>query len=444
MNYVDAHEKLQSIHQDHLLFHWNHLTTDQQRHLLGQIHKLDLKVFHLQQQILKHKHVEMPAFEPFTDYAHSGNKDRVRIGQELIAKGEAGCLIVAGGQGTRLRIDGPKGMFPVTLIHKKSLFELFAHKVIAAGRLAGRLLSVAIMTSPANHEQTIQFFEEHHYFGLKQEQLYFFQQGVLPLLDNAGNLFLETPWSISEGPDGNGSALSEFVHTQIWEKWKQKGIKYVNFIQIDNALADPFDAELIGYHQSKQSEITIKCVERKDPKESVGIIVAVNGKPQVIEYSEMDPKQKASPLHRCANISTFCLSMSFIKRIEGLQMPLHLAHKAVKALSKHGLTEQAAQPNAWKFEKFIFDILPLADKVNALLYPREYCFSPLKNLSGHDSLATVQESLLRRDRGVIAAITGKEAPQRHFELAQDFYYPTPELLRKWLGKDVPAKDYIEP
>lgn len=445
MDYVMAHEKLHAIRQDHLLIHWTHLTVDQQNHLLTQIQNLDLKVFHNQQQLFKQHHSNLPVFEPFSDYGYAGgNLDDIQSGQELINDGQVGCLVVAGGQGTRLRLDGPKGMYPVTLFKKKSLFELLAHKVIAAGKLANRLLPIAIMTSPTNHEQTVKFFQDNQLFGLKSEQIHFFQQAVLPMLDNKGNLFLETPWSIAEGPDGNGSAFSEFVKTRIWEKWHKKGIKYLNFIQIDNPLADPFDAELVGYHKAHESDITIKCIERNHAKENVGLIVSVDGKPRVIEYSEMPAEERASALHRCANISLFCLSMNFVKQLEHYQMPLHLAHKAVKSLDKHGVTEQATEPNAWKFEKFIFDILPAADRVNALLYPRAHCFAPLKNLSGHDSLVTVQESLQNRDREIIAYITGETIPQRHFELAQDFYYPTTELFKKWLGRALPDKDYIEP
>lgn len=445
MDYLTAHEKLHSIRQDHLLIHWTHLTPEQQNHLLKQVHDLDLKVFHVQEELLKHKPNEPPEFAPFSDYGYAGGSlDNIEVGQKLINNGEVGCLVVAGGQGTRLRLEGPKGMFPVTLIKKKSLFELLAHKVIAAGKLAGKHLQLAIMTSPTNHKQTIDFFKEHHFFGLKPDQVEFFEQEVLPILDNKRNLFLENQWTIAEGPDGNGSALSEFVKTGIWDKWQKKGIKYVNFIQIDNALADPFDAELVGYHRLNDAEITIKCTERTNSKENVGLIVSVEGKPRVIEYSEMDQKERASALHRCANISLFCFSMDFIKKSEHYQMPLHTAHKAVKQLNKHGLTEQPNEPNAWKFEKFIFDILPAANRIKALMYPREHCFAPLKNLSGHDSLTTVQERLQDRDREILAAITGSEIPSRHFELAQEFYYPTEDLLRKWLGKEVPDKDYIEP
>jgi len=445
MNYVLAHEKLHSIRQDHLLIHWTHLTNDQQQHLLEQIHALDLKVFHTQKELLQHKQPDTLSYEPFSSYGYAGgNPDSFELGKELLSMGEVGCLIVAGGQGTRLRINGPKGMFPVTLMKKKSLFALLAHKVIAAEKLTINQLPIAIMTSPANHDQTVDFFKSHNFFGLKSEQVSFFQQAVLPALDNKGNLFLETISSIAEGPDGNGSALSEFIKKGIWEKWSKKGIKSVNFIQVDNALADPFDAELIGYHHLHQADVTIKCTERNSPSENVGMIVSVNGKPQVVEYTEMNPQERASSLHRCANLSMFCLSMKFIKSLEHYQMPLHLAHKSVRYLDKHGLTEQAPEPNAWKYEKFIFDILPAAKKVEALLYPREHCFAPLKNLSGKDSLATVQESLQNRDREIFASITGNEPATKHFELAQDFYYPTKELLKKWLGKELPDKDYIEP
>ena len=178
----------------------------------------------------------------------------------------------------------------MTAVKHKSLFQLFAEKTIAASKQAGRPLSIAIMTSPQNHDATIDFFNQHHLFGLEPGQLSFFCQGMLPLLDQEGQLFLENAFSLAEGPDGNGGALHHFYHSGIYQQWQAQGIRHINFVPIDNPLADPFDAELLGCQQRCQNEITIKCTLRRDVQEKVGLLARHDGRTIVVEYSEIPEK----------------------------------------------------------------------------------------------------------------------------------------------------------
>lgn len=430
MHFTQAKEKLQSIQQEHLLSFWDSLEEKQQAFLLEQIANLDLNIFQKQREILKTKQEERHAsLDPFLEYEKSDSLPYQAKGRKLIAQGKVGCIVVAGGQGTRLRFDGPKGKFPVTPITHKTLFQLMAEKVIAASKQAATPLPLAIMTSPLNDLETKQFFMKNQLFGLQEEQLFFFCQKMLPFLDPSNNLFLETPWRIAEGPDGNGGTLEYFFSSGIGDKWAKRGIEYLFFIQIDNALADPYDANLVGFHVEKQAEVSIKCVSRKHEKEKVGILVKEKGRVVIREYSELSLQEQEARLpngtlkHLCANISHFCFSMDFAKKVaSGDIMILHPAFKAVSALT--------SVPNAWKFERFIFDLLPLAKKVGALLYPREHCFAPLKNAEGEDSLATVQAALLERDRQVYQSLSGLQPPDKPFELSQEFHYPTQELLSK--------------
>jgi UDP-N-acetylglucosamine/UDP-N-acetylgalactosamine diphosphorylase len=278
----------------------------------------------------------------------------------------------------------------------------------------------------------------------------FFSQRLLPLLDEEGNMFLDDVDSIAQGPDGNGFALKYFAESGLWHAWQAQGIRYINMILIDNPLADPFDVELVGFHERDGCDITVKCTPRRDIHEKVGVLVKVDGKAAVVEYTELsDDERKAhytdgTLKHLCANLSLFCFSLDAIHKLNKQEMPLHLAHKAVKYVDKTGQVVQAGNPMAWKFERFIFDVLPLAEHVKALLYPRTECFAPLKNFSGPDSPGTVQAALQEMDRRVIEKITGLPAPQQAFELAQEFYYPTPELLQKWQGRALPSEKYIEP
>lgn len=435
MNLSEAKAKLQSINQTHLLAEWHSLSHEMQEKLLKQIEQLNCDVFKKQQELIALGFNPVTGtMQPFTDYDYSGNVINKEHGLNLIRQGKVGCLLIAGGLGTRLGCNGPKGVIPVTPIKHKSLFQLFAEKTLAAGKQAGQTLHMAIMTSPQNDVETRSFFQNHSNFGLNPNQLHFFSQGTLPFLDENKNLFLENDSQIAHGPDGNGSSLYHFVQSDLWKQWKAHGIEYVTFILVDNALADPFDAELVGYHAHQQDDVTIKCVKKRDAEEKVGVLVRYNNQIHVQEYLEMPSEEcyaindNGSLKHICANISQFCFHMPFIQKCAKMDMPLHSNLKT----------------KVWKFERFIFDVLSNTQKVHALLYPREVCFSPLKNSFGKDSLQTVQDDLQARDRIILQEITHKTLPNYPFELAQDFYYPTTELLTKWKNHLITSQlNYIE-
>jgi UDP-N-acetylglucosamine/UDP-N-acetylgalactosamine diphosphorylase len=217
-------------------------------------------------------------------------------------------------------------------------------------------------------------------------------------------------------PDGNGNALKRFFESKIWHKWHLAGVEYLNVILIDNPLADPFDAELVGFHASKQADATLKCIRKTEPEEKVGVLVQTDQGIRVIEYSELstEEKQARNPdgtlLFSLANTSMFCFSMPFIPQIASLHLPIHLVRK------------QAGTQLAWKQETFIFDLLEHASNTQALLYPREDIYAPLKNLSGNDSLQTVQAALLASDSRRYHQATGTPPPTAPFELDPSLYY----------------------
>lgn len=374
-----------------------------------------------QRKVLGQKDIQHEKIELFSDY----EKVEDQNSQAPLAK--MGCLLVAGGQGTRLKFDGPKGMFPVSVIKNKSLFQLVAEKTLAASKKAGTDLQLAIMTSSLNDKQTRAFFKENQNFGLKESQLSFFVQGELPFLDEQGQIMHDASSNIAVGPDGNGNTLHTFVRSGIWKKWKEQGIDYINFVLIDNPLADPFDEQLLAYHIKMNDDVTLKCVARENPQEKVGLLVLNDGKPGVIEYSELTDAERAMP-HPCVNISLFCFNMDFAAKIAQEKLPLHKAYKPI----------YAGGPQGWKFEYFIFDVLPLAHHVHALIYPRAQTFAPLKNASGPDSIETVQAALQNRDIAIWKQNVGTDLPSTPFELSADFYYPSTNLK----GKQAPDTSYI--
>ena len=383
--------------------------------------------------------------DPISDCEYIDHDKWIDKGKTAICEGKAGCLLIAGGQGTRLGFNGPKGCYPISVVQKKTLFQLFAEKTYWAGKEAGRPLPLAVMTSPINHSETVQHFKSRHFFGLDPSQVFFFSQEMLPFLDDKKNMFLSDQDQIAEGPDGNGSALQRFYESGIWEKWYSSGIRLVNTILVDNPLADPFDAELIGFHKDENADVVIKCTTRDDACENVGLIVKHNDRIAVIEYSEIPENERIAKtesgdlLYNFANLSLFSFSMDFIKSTAHASLPLHIAHKQAASLQN----PNPGHPNAWKFERFIFDSLVFATKIKTLVYPRKHCFAPLKNQQGKDSIESVKELLQQRDREVFASITKTELPEKPFELSQKFYYPSNELKEKWQNKQAPNQSYID-
>jgi UDP-N-acetylglucosamine/UDP-N-acetylgalactosamine diphosphorylase len=430
--------------------YWSKLSLIEQKQLLDQLQSFDQTRLEQQKSLLHSPPIKNQVFESFNDFAKAGSVVDKEVGKQFIQKGRLGCLVLAGGQGTRLRFNQPKGCYPISVIKHKSLFQLLAEKVKAASQQANHPLFLAIMTSPENDLEIREFFKKHTFFGLMPSQLFFFSQSTLPLLDVQGHLFLDTPSHIAEGSDGNGNALHHFVHSGIASQWKDQGITHLHVILIDNPLADPFDAELLGFHTRQQVDVTLKCTEKKDPEEKVGVLVKEENRCRIVEYSELPESERQAKTsdgqlkHCCANLSLFCFSLPFITEQvkKNQQLPLHAAWKNALFLDPSQNTILSTYPIAWKFETFIFDWLTWTSKVAVLLYPREECFAPLKNFSGADSSETVRQALLKKDQHILQKLTGLTPPNFPIELAAAFHYPSSQLIQEWWHKQ-PQHSYLD-
>lgn len=432
----DAYEKLHSINQLHLLEYYPDVNEEEKNALLHDIERLDISFFQQAQKALVSSPVQQ-LVQPLKHFQKSGaNNLYEKEGIQLLAQGKCALVVLAGGSGSRLRFKGPKGCFPISFIKKKSLFQLLCEKVKAASLQVNYPLEVAIMTSPLNHEETLQFFQKEHFFGLEEKQVQFFCQDLWPLLTLQGDLFLDKKMQIAYGPGGNGCAFRFLAKTPIFETWKRKGVEIVNVIPIDNPLADPFDAELFGFHISEQNELTIKATEKKYLKEKVGVIAEG---PQIIEYSEICEENE----QYLAYIGLFCVQLSFIEKVKDKLLPLHKAKKAVNKVEQ-GKIIFPEEPNCWKLEEFLFDSFPFSSKTGVFVYPRERCFAPLKNFEGEDSIQAVHEALMQADRKTFSQISGiKPSDEARFELSAQFYYPTNAFVKKWQGRSLPKESYID-
>lgn len=373
---------LEQIEQPHLTAGLETLTPQELHLFLQQLQRYDADW--LSQQLINRDKAVLEEYSPCSTFERSGNaEDRLR-GERLLREGKVGCLILAGGQGTRLGFNGPKGAVPVTPITKKSLFQVFCERTKAAGKE----LPICIMTSPLNHQQTIDFFKTYDFFGLASSRVSFFEQETLPFLDDSGRWLLEKPGKIAEGPDGNGHALRLFFEKGIWKKWKEQGIEYLNVIFVDNPLADPFDPEFIGLTDRTGSDAALKAVERLSPDEKMGALAEAQGKLKVIEYFEIPEGRSDFTL---SSTGMFCISMAFIHYFcqeKQAKMPLHFSRKSAQVFP---LDQRIS---IWKCERFIFDLLDHVRTCAVFLCLREKVYAPLKNATGDKSLETVQKALL--------------------------------------------------
>lgn len=433
MSLTAIREILKALHQEKLFSLIEPLSSKDQERVLQDLQAIDIEGLEAQKQLLRQKADFQGPLHPVRSYKHSQNcENHVEKGLKCLEQGQVACLVVAGGQGTRLGSQAPKGCFKVSPVRQKSLFQLIAEKTLAAGVRAGRLLSLVIMTSPDNRLETEAYFKENDLFGLAPEQLFFIQQDTLPFLTPEGDLFFSDKGRLAQGPDGNGSSLQVLASSGVLAQLKKQGVEFLNYILVDNPLADPFDPLLVGFHAEKKADVTLKCIERIDPLEKVGLIVEAEGKVIVKEYSEISAEDQLESFS-LANISLFCFSIDFVERTSHVKLPLHAAFKSSSKVSADGTVVKRDAPSIWKFEKFIFDLLAFSQKTAILVYPREECFAPLKQLS---DLPMIQQRMTQQDREKMTALTGR--PYQSHEIERSYYYLPKEMRMKL--KAYPPKD----
>ena len=407
-------DELRSRGQQHLLQWWDELTENQRERLLLEIESIPWDVLDslVPSHVLSKPSKDTPAgLEPAPVYQRSeepspSSRDReaIETGRELLRAGKVSMATVAGGQGTRLGIDGPKGCVPVTPVGDKTLFELFALTVLAARRRYDVLIPWYIMTSPANHDQTVKFFEGHGFFGLRKEDIFFFAQGMLPVFDFHGRILLAEKDRLALSPDGHGGFIAALGRSGAIEDMKTRGIEIISYIQVDNPLAKPFDPLFLGLHALRGSEMSTKVTPKVDDLERMGNVCLQDGKVRVIEYSDF-PDQCAhsrnpdgSRRFDAGNLAIHALSVSFVERLTAgsLRLRFRRAEKAVAFVDASGALRKPTTPNAVKLETFIFDALPLAENSLVLEVDRSEEFSPVKNATGADSLDSAKRDHVQR------------------------------------------------
>ena len=325
------------------------------------------------------------------------NKYR-KLGEDAIKAGKFAIAIMAGGQGTRLGHNGPKGTFEIELNSKvKSLFEVIVDKLKEAYEKYNIYLNCYIMTSPQNHQETITFFEEKEYFDYPKQCIKFFKQDDLPLMDKNGKLILGKDGLIKQASDGNGGIFYSMAEKGILDELKKKKIEWIFIGSVDNLLAKYVDTLLLGLAIEKQVKIATRTVLKNNPQERVGVLCKKNGKVKVIEYTEIPEEMRLAVnengeiLYGESHIMCNLFNIEAIEKASTKELKYHVAEKKAEFIDKDGNLVKPEEPNCYKFEKFIFDSFCLFDEIAILRGKREEDFAPIKNAEGVDSPKTAKK-----------------------------------------------------
>ncbi len=313
------------------------------------------------------------------------------LGRALIQNGRVATLLLAGGQGTRLGLDGPKGNFVFGPEPDRTLFRILAERVAAAGRGAKRPPPFYILVSEATEEATRAAFADPSRFGLAEGQVRIIRQGTLPVLDADGRAVLEAPGRLATAPDGHGGAIDALAREGVIEQLREDGVDVLTTFQVDNPLGLPLDPVMLGWMVERRAVAGGKAIRRL-PEEKVGVYARdIQGKHLVVEYSEFPDGGMPDDLVM-GSIALHAFGVEWLSDLlrAGVELPYHLAHKKVPYLAEDGTTQKPDEPNAYKFEKFIFDVIPHADRVEVHEVAREREFAPVKNAEGADSPATAR------------------------------------------------------
>ncbi len=444
--------RLTAMGQSHVLDFWDLLSTEERFSLLAQLEQLDLPLL---RQLYEAEGRVGPS-----DLTGPGQQleqppairlgavpDRFRLseahreGESALRSGRVAALVVAGGQGTRLGFAEPKGLFPVGPISRRTLFQMHADRLGAIEAKYQTHVPWLIMTSPATDAVTKQYLRNHEYLGLAPERVMVFCQGTMPALDaQSGRILLQAPGQIALSPDGHGGTLAAMERAGLFAKLEALGIDTIFYFQVDNPLVAIGDPQFLGCHLLAQSAMTTQVVSKNDPLERLGNLVSANGHLRIIEYSDLPEslarRQAAdgSLQFWAGSIAVHAFALPFLRRMasDARALPFHRALKKVPFVDETGTKVEPAQPNAVKFERFIFDILPQAGNALVVEVDRAEAFAPVKNApgSGADSPETAESALMALHRRWLRGVGATVADEIRVEIHPSFALDELELRQR--------------
>lgn len=392
---------LKDHHQEQVLRYFDELSPSQKEHLLSQVAAID---FSMIDQALSGEDACADAvispIDTMTKKEWTLHETSFREeGCALLRQHKAAVIVLAGGQGSRLGFDGPKGTLDVGITRPLYLFEILLDNLRRNLRQAGGEDLTApfyVMTSRLNHEATVRFFEEHDFFGYPKDLIRFYSQDMAPSLSYEGKILLEAKDEISMVPNGNGGWFTSLCRAGLLDQIKAEGIEWLNVVSVDNVLQNLLDPVFLGACSLLSYPAGAKVIAKISPDEKVGAICLKNGRPSVVEYSELTDEMRNARDAQGHYLYHYGVTLNYLFHVPETEqaaktrLPIHKASKAVSCLDEQGHLVHPDKPNAWKLEYFIFDILESFDRVLSFECIREDEFAPIKNRTGVDSLESAR------------------------------------------------------
>ncbi len=461
---MDLLERFEQAGQGHVFKFFDKLDKSGQSELVKQLEQVDLPLLgRLNNELVFRAPGETPSrdfskLKPAPYRVLPADKDSVPawveakdIGEKALTDGRVAVFLVAGGQGTRLGFNAPKGCYKITPVKRKSLFQVFAEKILSASRKYGARIPWLIMTSPINDADTKRFFSENSFFGLDKNDVIFFSQGLMPAVDRNGKIILESKGRIAMTPDGHGGSLRAMCASGAVDELKRRGIDCIGYFQVDNPLVDIVDPYFFGFHIMGKSEMSSKMIPKAYPLEKVGHFCVSDGKLSVVEYSDM-PVQYQQKLDEngklefiAGSVAIHILDRNFVERLgcknSELHLPFHRSDKKIPYADENGDTVAPDAPNGIKFEMFVFDALPMAKSPVIIEGFRGDEFSPVKNAEGMDSPETCRNDQKKqfarwfKSAGINVPLDTGGTPLWDIEVSPLFASNERDFVERWTKLD---------
>lgn len=407
MNYQEAYDKLEKNGQLHVLKYYEELTQEEKEALLAQVETLDFSMTasckHKEELNQKGKITPLSAMQ-LKEIAER-KEEFMSVGLDAIRDGKVGAVLLAGGMGTRLGSDAPKGLYNIGLTKEVFIFQRLIENLLEVVHQADAWIHLFVMTSDKNHEATVNFFREKDYFGYKPEYVTFFMQEMAPATDYAGKVYMEAKDKISTSPNGNGGWFSSMIKWGVVDKIHEAGIEWLNVFAVDNVLQRIADPCFVGATILTDSDVGAKVVRKNAPDERIGVMCLEDGRPSIVEYYElteelMNAKDgNGEPAYSFGVILNYLFREKSLEEIAAKKLPLHIVEKKIPCLNEAGELIKPEEPNGYKYEQLVLDMIHELDSCLPYEVERNYEFAPIKNKTGIDSVESARE--LCKENGII-------------------------------------------
>ena len=403
MNLEEAKLKLSKYGQEQILRYYDELSDDEKAALLKQIDKTDMEVLsaieHKSELVKKGEITPLGAME--LDEIEADYDTFKNTGVEAIKAGKVGAILLAGGMGTRLGSDNPKGMYNVGVNRELYIFECLINNLMDVVKETGTYIHLFVMTSEKNNDATVSFFEEKDFFGYKSEYVHFFKQEMAPSVDYNGKLLMEAPDRLSLSPNGNGGWFISMVRAGLLDTIKELGVEWLNVFSVDNVLQKIADPIFVGAVLKHGCVCGSKVVAKADPYEKVGVLCLEDGRPSIVEYYEMTEEmihlrdKQGKLLYNYGVILNYLFSVATLEKIMNENLPTHIVEKKIPYMDAEGKQIKPDKPNGYKFETLVLDMIHMMDNCLSFEVEREKEFAPIKNATGVDSLESARELMTK-------------------------------------------------